>query len=63
MHWNVAPDALPVSARLVRILDRWLNDCNVQLQHYYRTALFHYTKAHCIAPPDTLAEFLKASQE
>ena len=27
MHWNVAPDALPGSARLVRVLDRWLNDC------------------------------------
>ena len=26
MHWNVAPDALPASARLVRVLDRWLND-------------------------------------
>ena len=27
MHWNVAPDALPVSVRLVRVLDRWRNDC------------------------------------
>ena len=26
MHWNVAPDALPGSARLVRVLDRWPND-------------------------------------
>ena len=25
--WNVAPGALPGSARLVRVLDRWLNDC------------------------------------
>ena len=23
MHWNVAPDALPISARLVQILDCW----------------------------------------
>ena len=23
MHWNVAPDALPISARLVHILDCW----------------------------------------
>ena len=28
MHWNVAPDALPGSARLVRVLDRWPNDCD-----------------------------------
>ena len=28
MHWNMAPDALSGSARLVRVLDRWLNDCN-----------------------------------
>ena len=28
MHWNVAPDALPGSARLVRVLDRWRNDCD-----------------------------------
>ena len=27
MHWNVPPDALPGSATLVRVLDRWLNDC------------------------------------
>ena len=27
MHWNVAPDALYVSATLVRVLDRWPNDC------------------------------------
>ena len=27
MHWNVPPDALPGSAMLVRVLDRWLNDC------------------------------------
>ena len=27
MHWNVPPDALPGSATLVRILDRWLMDC------------------------------------
>ena len=27
MHWNVAPDALPVSAMLVPILDHWCNDC------------------------------------
>ena len=27
MHWNVAPDALPGSARLVHVLDRWLNNC------------------------------------
>ena len=27
MHWNVAPDALPGSARLVRVLDHWRNDC------------------------------------
>ena len=26
MHWNVAPDALPVSAKLVRILDYWRNE-------------------------------------
>ena len=26
MHWNVPPDALPGSATLVRVLDRWLND-------------------------------------
>ena len=25
MHWNVAPDALPRSARLVLVLDHWLN--------------------------------------
>ena len=25
-NWNVDPDALPGSARLVRILDRWNND-------------------------------------
>ena len=29
MHWNVAPDALPGSARLIRILDHWLNDCMI----------------------------------
>ena len=28
MHWNVAPDALFGSARLVLVLDCWLNDCN-----------------------------------
>ena len=27
MHWNVAPDALPGSARLVHILDHWPNNC------------------------------------
>ena len=27
MYWNVALDALPGSARLVRVLDRWSNDC------------------------------------
>ena len=27
MHWNVSPDALPGSVRLIRVLDRWLNDC------------------------------------
>ena len=27
MHWNVAPEALPESARLVLFLDRWLNNC------------------------------------
>ena len=27
MHWNVAPDALPVSATFVRVLDRWRKDC------------------------------------
>ena len=27
MHWNVAPDALCGSVSIVRILDRWLNDC------------------------------------
>ena len=27
---NVAPDALPGSATLVRVLDRWLNDCIVK---------------------------------
>ena len=27
MHWNVDPDALPVSARLARILDCWCNNC------------------------------------
>ena len=26
MYWNVAPDALP---RLVRVLDRWCNNCSV----------------------------------
>ena len=26
MHCNVALDALPGSARLVRVLDSWLND-------------------------------------
>ena len=26
MHWNLAPDALPGSARLVRVLDCWRND-------------------------------------
>ena len=26
MHWNVDPDAHPVSARLVHVLDHWLND-------------------------------------
>ena len=26
MHWNVPPDALPGSATLVRVLDRWLNN-------------------------------------
>ena len=30
MHWNVPPDALPGSATLVRVLDRWLNDCSGQ---------------------------------
>ena len=28
MHWNVAPNALPGSARLVHVLDRWLNNCS-----------------------------------
>ena len=28
MHWNVALDALPGSARLVRILDGWCNNWN-----------------------------------
>ena len=32
MHWNVAPDALPGSARLVRVLDRWLNYWEIILQ-------------------------------
>ena len=26
MHWNVAPDALPVSARVVCVMDRLRND-------------------------------------
>ena len=26
MHWNVAPDAIPGSARPVRVLDGWLNN-------------------------------------
>ena len=26
MHWNVPPDVLPGSERLVCVLDRWLND-------------------------------------
>ena len=26
MHWNVTPDALPGSKRLVHVLDRWLNN-------------------------------------
>ena len=30
MHWNVPPDALPGSATLVRVLDRWLNDCVIE---------------------------------
>ena len=38
MHWNVALDALPVSARLVRVLDRWLNDCRVE---YWLSSSFH----------------------
>ena len=29
MHWNVAPDVLPGSARLVYVLDHSLNDWNV----------------------------------
>ena len=37
MHWNVAPDALPVSARLVRVLDRWPNDCGLR---FFRLALW-----------------------
>ena len=32
MHWNVPPDALPVSATFVRVLDRWLNDCHLEPQ-------------------------------
>jgi hypothetical protein len=27
MQWSVLPDALPGSTTLVRVLDRWLNDC------------------------------------
>ena len=46
MHWNVPPDALPGSATLVRVLDRWLNDCtkscrqNTHIRmHSYQTPL------------------------
>ena len=27
MQWNVPPDALPGSATLACVLDRWLKDC------------------------------------
>ena len=33
MHWNVPLDALPVSARLVLVLDRWRNDCMLVVQN------------------------------
>ena len=29
MHWNVAPDALPGSVNLVRVLDRWLGTSTI----------------------------------
>ena len=32
MHWNVPPDAIPGSATLVRVLDRWLNDWDYELR-------------------------------
>ena len=35
MHWNVALDALPVSATFVRVLDRWLNDCMGKLNYFW----------------------------
>ena len=35
-HLNVAPDALPGSARLVHVLDHWLND----YEYYTCIALF-----------------------
>ena len=35
MHWNVAPDVLPGFAMLVRVYDRWLNNCHLQSHHIF----------------------------
>ena len=42
MHWNVVPDALIVSARLVRILDHWYNDCLGAIPHTLGTSTAHF---------------------
>ena len=35
MYWYVAPDALPVSATFVCVLDRWLKLKSVPWHYYY----------------------------
>ena len=52
MHWNVAPDALPGSKRLVRVLDRWLNDCiEVKIVNAGRA------NSKCSSPKDAAVRF------
>ena len=39
MHWNVAPDALPGSVTLERVLDYWLNDSEASLSGFVEFAV------------------------
>ena len=60
MHWNVALDALPGSARLVRVLDRWHNDCVLD---FCLLKMCKITNCVCILEIGSLCVVLHANHE